>query len=329
MQKQRWAVVLAAGSGTRLQSMTESLNGESVPKQYCSLNGGPSLLRLSLARAQTVVPNDRILCVVAEEHEKWWVRELAGLPAENIIVQPGNRGTAVGTLLPTLSVLSRDPYARITFLPADHYVADEQVLTGRICDSFSLLEEGERRVVLLGLRPDEADSELGYIRSMPKGTSTARQVLRFVEKPSSRRAKALIRDGALWNSFVFSADAFSLMRLLRRRLPEQVRAFKGIAAETLHNPQRLADIYETLTTADLSGDVFAGSENELAVIDVPSCGWSDLGTPDRVGRCIEAGVIGATVSRSSLASRPTHVNLTSRWKAQSIAAAPAMGVCHA
>lgn len=39
-----WAVVLAAGDGTRLASLTSDDRGRSVPKQFCSLNGGGSLL---------------------------------------------------------------------------------------------------------------------------------------------------------------------------------------------------------------------------------------------------------------------------------------------
>lgn len=35
-----WAVVLAAGSGTRLSSLTRDSEGAAVPKQFSSLHGG-------------------------------------------------------------------------------------------------------------------------------------------------------------------------------------------------------------------------------------------------------------------------------------------------
>jgi mannose-1-phosphate guanylyltransferase len=38
-----WAVVLAAGDGTRLESLTTNDRGDVVPKQFCSLRGGPRL----------------------------------------------------------------------------------------------------------------------------------------------------------------------------------------------------------------------------------------------------------------------------------------------
>ena len=311
MQKQRWAVVLAAGSGKRLQTITGRSDGASVPKQYCSMHGGPSLLRLALARAFTVVPFDRVLCVVSEEHELWWRRELAELPLENIIVQPLDRGTAVGTLLPVSVALDRDPTARLVFLPADHYVAGEQILSNHIARALRELEEDINRVVLLGLEPDEPDPELGYIQLLANSDETLGTVTRFVEKPSVRRAKTLIGAGALWNSFVFAAKAETLMQLFRRRIPRAVGAFQSAADSGNLTTSVLAKIYEQLDSADLSGDVFAGSEGSLAVLRVPSCGWTDLGTPERVARALESEAIRAAARALKPSVRPTHVNLSS------------------
>jgi mannose-1-phosphate guanylyltransferase len=43
-----WALVLAAGEGTRLRSLTTTRSGAAIPKQYCSLRNGPSLLEETL-----------------------------------------------------------------------------------------------------------------------------------------------------------------------------------------------------------------------------------------------------------------------------------------
>src|SRR5271167_2742896 len=37
-----WAIVLAGGDGVRLRSLTIDSRGRPVPKQYCSLFGGPT-----------------------------------------------------------------------------------------------------------------------------------------------------------------------------------------------------------------------------------------------------------------------------------------------
>jgi hypothetical protein len=46
----RWAIVLAAGEGSRLRLLTTDDRGVVTPKQFCSLRGGASLLERTLAR---------------------------------------------------------------------------------------------------------------------------------------------------------------------------------------------------------------------------------------------------------------------------------------
>ena len=123
-----WVVVLAAGDGRRLHQLTTNESGVPVPKQFCSLNGGPSLLRSALRRAETVASPHRICTVVAEQHRHWWQPALTPAEHANVIVQPRNRGTANGILLPLLHIMRRDPQARVVLLPSDHYVDDEAVL---------------------------------------------------------------------------------------------------------------------------------------------------------------------------------------------------------
>ena len=105
-----WAIVLAAGDGTRLSSLTVNSRGECIPKQYCSLDGHGSLLKQALARASRVAAPGRVCAIVAEQHRPHWRGSPWPLPLGNVIVQPANRGTANGVLLALLCVLRRDPH---------------------------------------------------------------------------------------------------------------------------------------------------------------------------------------------------------------------------
>src|SRR5205085_6638853 len=87
-----WAVVLAGGDGTRLAALTTDRQGRVVPKQYCSLNGGMTLLQQAFERARRVVPPERICVIVADQHRDFWDAALAILHADNLIVQPRNCG---------------------------------------------------------------------------------------------------------------------------------------------------------------------------------------------------------------------------------------------
>lgn len=288
--KQRtWAIVLAAGEGTRLSTLTTDSNGRSIPKQFCSLDGGHSLLDEAMQRARRVVPREQLCVIVAEQHRRYWQRALWALPAGNVIVQPQNRGTANGILLATLKILERDPLARIVFLPADHYVRDERALAGSLREAATSLTRNPDGLALVGIEPEEADPELGYIVPGARLRDGTRAVARFVEKPQLPLARQLFNSGALWNSFIFAANGPALLGMIRSRLPEIVEQMAtAVACESRLGirSSALDDLYEDLPSVDFSRAIVQGAENVLRVISAPACGWSDLGTPVRVAETL-------------------------------------------
>ena len=48
----------------------------------------------------------------------------------------------------------------------------------------------------------------------------------------------------------------------------------------------LNGLYDVLPTLDFSRQILQGREAQLRVLRVPACGWTDLGTPDRVGKSL-------------------------------------------
>lgn len=288
-EAETWAVVLAAGEGTRLRSLTTSSSGKTVPKQFCSLYEGPSLLHEALARAEEVATYTRTCAIVARQHRQWWEGMLGYLPAANIIVQPENRGTANGILLPLLHILEREPDARIVLLPSDHHVRQETILSASLRKAVEQLSWRYDETILLGLRPEETDPELGYIvpgRSDGKGALT---VTRFVEKPPFAQASDLIDGGALWNAFIVVSSAQGLLRMFQEKIPAIVRRMRAAVKRDLDagaNAQATTQVYADLPTIDFSRDVLPGQEFRLRVLPVARCGWSDLGTPKRVAEAL-------------------------------------------
>jgi mannose-1-phosphate guanylyltransferase len=281
-----WALVLAAGEGSRLRALTTAPSGTSIPKQFCSLDGGPSLLHEALCRALTVAPLRQTCAVVAEQHRRWWQDALGSLPAENVIVQPQNRGTAIGILLPLLHILSRDLEASVVLLPSDHYVREETLLTSGMRDALECLRGRYHESVLLGLKPEDPDPELGYIVPGATDGHGAFRVARFVEKPSPAIARELIAAGGLWNAFIVVSTALALLELFLARIPDIVHAMRA-AQERDATADRIgraamADLYNRLPILDFSRDIVAGQESAFRTRPVPPCGWSDLGTPKRV-----------------------------------------------
>jgi mannose-1-phosphate guanylyltransferase len=287
-QTHTWALVLAAGEGSRLRSLTTSPAGETVPKQFCSLYAGPSLFHEAVRRAQSLADDNCICAVVAEQHRRWWEGLRSEVSPRNMIVQPRNRGTAIGILLPLLHLVKRNPRASIVLLPSDHHIRREEVLAASLRAGAEQLRWRLDELVLLGLKPEEADPELGYI--VP-GTSDGRGALtvtRFVEKPNVVTARQLIEQGALWNAFILLARAQALLAVFKRRIPEIVTAMNTALEkdEIAGGAAHLGELYDSLPSLDFSRDVLPGRESLLRVLPVPECGWSDLGTPKRVAETL-------------------------------------------
>jgi mannose-1-phosphate guanylyltransferase len=276
-----WALVLAAGEGSRLRGLTRNERGIAVPKQFCSLQAGPSLLQEALQRAAAVAPLSRICSVVAAQHREWWTPILNYLPGQNVVVQPQNRGTAFGILLPLLRILERDPDATVVVLPADHYLRDEDTMAASLRRAADLASADPGSIYLLGVEPDEPDTELGYIVPASRARNDAVEVLRFVEKPNEAQARALLNQGALWNVFIMAASVRTLLSLFDARYAATIAAMRGFEGANL------VSLYQRLNVVDFSRDVLQGKESLLKVLTVPHCGWTDLGTPARVGLILD------------------------------------------
>lgn len=274
-----WGVILAAGDGTRLAAVTVDASGRAVPKQYCALAGASTLLEQTVTRLAAIVPRKRILCVVAEAHRRHWQEGVAGLPAENIVVQPENRGTAAGLLLPLLEIARRDPMARVIVSPADHFVADERPLTRALLEALSAIEGPEERLLLLGIAPDAPVGDYGWIVARPGSSTSPSAVERFVEKPGRSEALRLAEAGGVWNSFLMVGRLRRYLDLFERRRPELLRDLRRAHAG---GTAALTDAYRAFAASDFSRDVLQGSEAALGLVVVPPCGWTDLGTPERL-----------------------------------------------
>lgn len=281
-----WVVVLAAGDGTRLRSVTSDARGVAVPKQFCRLVGEETMLHTTLARAVRFAPRERIVVVVAQQHRAWWEEELRTLPRENVLVQPANKGTGVGIFLPLSSIYARDPGATVLILPSDHFVGDEEALQEAVREGIEILPR-LGKTVLFGMTPEEPDIGYGWIVPDGEGDSLL-PVFSFVEKPEPSVARALMAMGALWNSFLVAGTAQHLLSLYARTNPEILRgflrAFPGPGGRW--DPRDLARVYEGLPSRDFSRDVLQRVPEHLSVWSVPPCGWTDLGTPSRLAQCL-------------------------------------------
>ncbi len=287
-----WVIILAGGDGRRLGSLTADGSGVCTPKQFCSLNGGPTLLRMSLDRGLRHAPRERIVVVVTRAHRRWWEPALWPLRRSGVIVQPSNRGTGLGVLLPLLVIAKSDPTASVLCLPSDHYVANEDVLSRSIREASPLQVADFDKVTLLGMSPSAPDPGFGYLVPATDSRAGIWPVQSFIEKPDSDLAAQLIRDGGVWNSGIFAGLIQVILDLYPRHVPGLLRNLKSVVDDARFDPQApcapLESLYASGQAVDFSRDVLARQPARLQFLTVPPCGWSDVGTPARLATTLQA-----------------------------------------
>ncbi|HEY2388892.1 MAG TPA: sugar phosphate nucleotidyltransferase [Candidatus Binatia bacterium] len=280
-----WALVLAGGDGTRLQPLTRLITGAPIPKQYCRLLGERSLLEETLARIAPLVPAARTLAVVNSNHLPLASTQLSPLPARNVIVQPQNRDTGPGLLLPLLALARRAPDATVAVFPSDHYVADPAAFRGYVRRAADLVARDPDRIALLGTNPEWADPGYGYILPGTRVGSDAFTVRAFCEKPQPALAEQVVARGALWNCFVMVCRVDRLLALATALRPRDVAAL-AVATTRGGDCSALGTTYADLAAWNFSHDVLAHVTADLLVVRARGIGWSDWGTVGAIERTL-------------------------------------------
>jgi mannose-1-phosphate guanylyltransferase len=299
-----WALLLAGGDGRRLRPLTRIIAGDDRPKQFCRIVGRQTLLEATERRVARLVPPRRTLVALTRSHEHYYRDLLAGRPARSLIVQPDNRGTAPAILYGALRIAAEAPLGAVGVFPTDHHVSDDARFMDHVATAFEVLRTRPDLVILLGIEPDSAETEYGWIEPTDAiaGTPLFR-VGRFHEKPSAALAETLLERHGLWNSFVLVARVPALLALFATHTPRLMDAFAAVqsALGTADEERAARATYGSLGSIGFSEAVLAARPANLATLPVRGTRWSDWGHPSRILATLdELGIEPEWAQRASL-----------------------------
>ena len=275
-------ILLAGGSGTRLWPLSR----KSYPKQFSTLLGDETLFQSSAKRlvSSQAVQFDTPITITNSDFRFIVIEQLQGADIDPgaVLIEPEGRNTAPAVLAATIYASKSNPNATILIAPSDHIIPDTLSFHAAICEG--LKETAKGRIVTFGITPTEPETGYGYLELSAASSGGAVPLNRFVEKPDTEAAKAMLDAGTyLWNAGIFLFCAKDM-----------------IAAFQAHAPQLMDPVSDAIEQGHvdlgffrLAAAPWAKCENisiDYAIMEkidtlsaVPySAGWNDLGGWDAV-----------------------------------------------
>lgn len=303
------AVILAGGSGTRLWPLSH----QGLPKQFLSVDGTNSLLRLTYERMRGWIPEERIWMVGGEQHAKQATAHLPGVLASHLWIEPEAKNTAPAIALAALQLMARDPQAIMVVLPSDHFIPAAHVEEFRslLRCAASLASEGSR-LVTLGVRPNSPATSYGYIEAgdpLKLGDRVCYRAKSFREKPDAETAQGYFASKRyFWNSGVFVWKAAVFLEKLAVHRPELGKAFAELTAHVTE-PNFSARLARTFSKMESISVDYALMESADDVWVVPAeIDWNDVGSLDCFARLLPEDAQG-NFSQRELFAIDAHSNL--------------------
>jgi len=264
-------VILCGGAGTRLWPQDKN----NLAKQFIDF-GGWSLLEKTLKRIKgsnfdypILSTNIKYLKLVKIYLKKFKVKKY------KIVLEPSKRNTAPAILS---SALIKDiPNEQsLMFFSADHLIEKVSKFNKAINKNKNNLTN--QNIFIFGIKPTSPSSEYGYFLSK-KSKRNINKVIKFIEKPTTLKAKQVIKKKGYWNSGMFFLRKDSIIYNFKKYSPNIYKnCVKAVLKAKLKNHTYYLNktSFNKATTKSFDYAILEKTKKINAIkLDIP---WSDLGS---------------------------------------------------
>lgn len=274
-----YAVIMAGGVGSRFWPRSK----KKLPKQLLKIFGDRTMIQSTVDRLSGMIENENIYVITNQLQRDEVLKQLDGIPSENIIDEPFGRNTAACIGLASVIINKKDPDAVTVVLPADHIIRekDKFIETIENAAKFAFQSKG---LVTIGINPTRPETGYGYIQINDKEVSNnIHKVYTFAEKPNYATALRFLESGDfLWNSGMFIWRVDTILDEIKNLMPD---LYEGLIRIQNHISEpnfreELINVYGQLKKISIDYGIMEKSSKVFLTKGMFT--WSDVGSWEEV-----------------------------------------------
>lgn len=274
-----YAVIMAGGVGSRFWPRSK----EKSPKQLLKIFGDNTMIQDTVNRLKGLVDTEDVFVITNKIQRPEIIKQLPGVPEENIIEEPFGRNTAACIGLASIIIERKTKDGVTIILPADHIINEREEFhkTLKSAAEFAYKSKG---LVTIGIKPGRPETGYGYIQVDEKKVSdNIFPVFTFAEKPNYATAVRFLESGDFyWNSGMFIWRVDSILEEIDMYLPDLGEGLKAIKKDLTKPelPVTLSNIYGQLKSISIDYGIMEKSKRVFLTKGTFS--WSDVGSWEEV-----------------------------------------------
>lgn len=270
----RYALILAGGSGTRLWPISTN----NMSKQFLNLYEENIMINETIKRIETLFEYKNIFIIINKKQEKIANRYIDfNIPRENIICEPMARNTAMCIFYATLKIKQCRGNGVITVLSSDHYIKQKEKLQENILEGIKIASHSED-LVTIGIKPTYPATEFGYIKYSYDKSKKYNIVQEFKEKPNYDRAMEYLRsEKYYWNSGMFIWNINTILNNFKKYYIELYK-YKDEIEKNINGPKEnriIKKIYSNIESISIDRAILEKSNNIKMIKG--EFDWIDIG----------------------------------------------------